>query len=128
MDKKKILLIDDEQHLCRIMKMNLERTGEFEVRTAHSGREGLELAKAVKFDLVITDFRMPGMDGRAVLSALKKMSPQMPVVLFSIYHDDADTITPEIESKADGIISKPIEHAQLYKTIQQALSKAGNGN
>ena len=126
MTKKKILLIDDEEDLCKLMKLNLERAGEYEVTTASSGEEGVEKAKAEEFDLVITDFRMPGMNGRAVLQAMKALKPDRPVVLFSIYHDDETRITREIEAQADGIISKPIDHEQLYKTIKDALARSGS--
>lgn len=123
MKKKKILLIDDEKDLCMLMKENLEYTGEFEVTTAYSGEEGLKKAEEVNFDLVITDFKMPGIDGKAVLDTLKEIKPHSPVVLFSIYYDDNSTITNEIRNKADGLISKPIDHEQLYKTINDVLSK-----
>ncbi len=125
MTKKRILIIDDEKDLCRVMKLNLERTGEYEITTAYSGETGLEKAKETEFDLVITDYKMPGIDGKAVLDALKELRPHSPVVLFSIYHDDGSTITASIKSKADGLISKPIEHEELYRTIREALDREG---
>ena len=125
MGKKKILVIDDEKSLCVLMKMNLESTGEFEVSTAHSGREGLDMVADGGFDLVISDYKMPGMDGKAVLDALKKMNPNFPVVLFSIYYDDDSTIAEYVHRKADGVISKPIDHDQLYDTIKAVLAKSG---
>ena len=121
---KKILLIDDEPAICLFTKRNLERTGEYKVTTASSGEEGLEKATATRFDLVITDYRMPGLDGKAVLDRLKAMDPQSLVVLFSIYHDDASQMTREILCKADGIIGKPIDSEQLLKTIQDALARS----
>lgn len=123
MARKKILLIDDEPSICKFTKLNLERDGAFEVTTACSGKEGLEKALTEPFDLVITDFRMPEMDGKAVLDALKAARPECPVVLFSIYHDDASAMTVDIRNKADGIISKPIDNAALLRTISEALSR-----
>ena len=120
---KQILLIDDEPAICRFTKLNLERTGEYVVTIASSGEEGLEKAGTTQFDLIITDYRMPGLDGRAVLEKLKATRPDCPVVLFSIYHDDNSRISREIERKADGLISKPIDHEQLYRTIREALEK-----
>ena len=131
MEKKRILLVDDEQALCKLTKLNLERTGEFQVTTAYSGEEALGMAKGQDFDLVITDYRMPGMDGKELLEALKALRPNRPVVLFSIYHDDCKTITADLEAKADGLISKPIDHEKLVQTIQEALagsrSRKGRG-
>jgi len=122
MPKKKILVIDDEKNLCILLKSNLENTGEYEVTTAYSGEEGLKKAKETDFDLVITDFKMPGLNGRQVLNALKEMKPNSPVVLCSVYHDDPSTVTTLDIAKADGIITKPFEHKQLYGTIKEILS------
>lgn len=124
MSKYKILLIDDEPALRTIMKLNLERTGDYEVETAASGEEGLKMVERKNYDLVITDFKMPGIDGGIVVEAVKAMKPHAPVVLFSIYHDDNTTISQNIRSKADAIISKPIDHDQLHKAIKDALAKA----
>jgi len=123
MDKKKLLFVDDEDDLCKIVKLNLERRDEYEVTTASSGQEGLEKARATEFDLVITDLRMPGLDGEALLRALKAMRPQCPVVVCSVYHDDTEAITPEIRTKADCIIGKPIDHEQFYRTVSEVLTR-----
>ena len=121
---KTILLIDDEPSICKFTKLNLEQGGEFEVTVAFSGEDGLRLADARDFDLVITDFRMPGMDGKAVLQALKAKKPTRPVILFSVYHDDLHELPHEIRRLANGMISKPIDHDQLQRTIHQALEKS----
>lgn len=123
MPKRKVLLIDDESSICFFTKLNLERTGEYEVTVAYSGEEGLKKAQESDFDLVITDYRMPGMDGKQVLDALKANDARRPVILFSIYHDDASEVTQEIRRRADGIISKPIDTAQLHQSIRKALAK-----
>ncbi|MBI3320543.1 MAG: response regulator [Candidatus Omnitrophica bacterium] len=120
---KQILMIDDEVALTKFVKRNLERSGEYQVTLAHSGAEGLAKAKATRFDLIITDYKMPELNGEQVLNALKAHDDSPPVVLFSIYHDDDGTLSPNILVKADGIISKPIDHAQLYQVIKDALAK-----
>ncbi len=124
MPKKKILVIDDEKNLCTLLKSNLENTGEYEVATANSGEEGLRKAEETDYDLVITDFKMPGLNGRQVLNALKDMRPNSPVVLCSVYHDDPSTVTALDIAKADGIITKPFEHKQLYNTIKKILTNS----
>ncbi len=121
MSLKKILVIDDEQDLCLIMKLNLESTSEYDVSIAFSGQEGLAKAKQTPFDLVITDFNMPDMNGEEVMDALKKINPSLPVLLFSVYHQDSTTLTSNIKNKASGIINKPIDHKQLNKTIKDIL-------
>ena len=121
MAKKRILLIDDEADLLRVTQMNLERSGDFVVTTAATGEEGVALARQAAFDLVITDFKMPGMDGGEVVAALKALQPRPPVVLFSVYHDDTATVTPEILNSVDGLISKPLDHGQLLATVRKLL-------
>lgn len=123
MDKKKVLIVDDEEELCLLVKHNLEHTGEFKVSTAFSGKEGIEAVKKTDFDLVITDFKMPDMDGEQVLNVIKKSNPELPVILFSIYHDDCASIDASVKNKADGLICKPIDQKQLYKVIKDALAK-----
>ncbi|MFC1624033.1 response regulator [Candidatus Omnitrophota bacterium] len=126
MSKRKILLIDDERDLCKMVKVNLERTGEFEVTTANSGEEGLARVKEIKYDLVITDYNMPGMNGREVLDTIKKMKPRPPVILFSIYHDDTSAIDDSIKGEADAVIAKPFEHKELHERIIEVLSRKEN--
>ena len=123
MIKKRLLLIDDEKDLCAIIKLSLEKTGEYDVTTAYSGEEGLARAREIDFDLVITDFNMSGIDGEVVLDTLKEMKLHLPVILFSVYHDDNFTITSSIKNKVAALISKPIDQKQLYKTIKDVLAK-----
>ena len=123
MAKKRILIIDDEEDICEMMKLNLESTGEFAVDTAMTGEKGVEMAKGADYDLVITDYYMPGMDGGEVLDAVKEMRPGTPVLLFSIYHDDISTLSASVKNRADGLLSKPIQHEELYAIIKKALGK-----
>ena len=121
--KKKVLLIDDEESICRFTKFNLESTSKYDVTAVLSGEEGLKKARETAFDLVITDFRMSGMNGEQVIEELKKKNPDLPILLFSIYHDDQTTITPMIKSKADGLLTKPIDFEELHAVIEKVLEK-----
>ena len=123
MPKRKILLIDDEKKFCQMMKQRLEHQGVYDVTIAYSGPEGIACASNTTFDLVITDFKMPEMNGAEVVKALKTMQPALPVLLFSIYYDDQTVITPDILHDADGLISKPINYDALYRTIEEALAR-----
>ena len=121
--RKRILIIDDEEALCRVIKLNLEHAGEYEVITAYSGEEGLDKAKAGGFDVIITDFNMPGIDGITVLNTIKGWNPEQPVALFSIYYDDSCSFTADTRNKADALISKPIDYDQLKKIIDDLINK-----
>ena len=120
---KQILIIDDEWKLCAMLKHRLELTGNYAVTVAYSGPEGLEAAKGTRFDVVITDFAMPGMTGEQVIDAMKALAPAVPVLLLSVYHDDQRIITPAILGKADGLIAKPIDSTRLLTTIEDVLAR-----
>jgi len=74
--------------------------------------------------LVITDYKMPGLNGKEVLNALKEMRPNSPVVLCSVYHDDHSTITDLDLAKADGLITKPFDSKALQSTIKEAIAES----
>ena len=71
MDKKRILLIDDEAAFTRVLQSYLERTGRYEVRTENRGAEALTAARAFRPDLILLDIIMPDLDGAQVADALK---------------------------------------------------------
>lgn len=121
--KIRILLIDDESDISDIVKMDLETNWGYSVTTINSPKKGIELAIKENFDLVITDFSMPEIDGEIVLDAIKQAKPNLPVFIFSIYHDDDSTIREAVRAKADAIVAKPIEYDKLHATITKVLSK-----
>ena len=93
MDKKKILIVDDEVNFCNLVKKNLEGTGEFEVSVATKGKDGIQMAKEIKPDLVLLDIVMPEMDGGDVAGAIRgdKDIKDTPVVfLTSIVRENED--------------------------------------
>lgn len=124
MDKKKILIIDDEKDFCRAVKMNLELTGNFEVNAALNGKMGIKLAKKLKPDLILLDIVMPGIDGFEVLKRLKEDNNTIaiPVVMLTAKGDDASKI------KAAGLygeeyITKAIEAPDLKVKIETVLKR-----
>ena len=72
--KKKILVVDDEASLTRMVKANLERTGKYEVRTENMGSKAIEAAREFKPDLMFLDVMMPDMSGDEVAAALREDS------------------------------------------------------
>ena len=82
--KKKILVVDDEESIHLLYKEELEEEG-FEVSSALSGEEALEVFDELSPDLVILDINMPGMDGIEVLRQMKQKRPDVPVILSSAY-------------------------------------------
>jgi DNA-binding NtrC family response regulator len=121
---KRILLIDDEAALAEIVKLNLELSGDYSVTLAESGESGLREIEREAFDLVITDFKLPGMSGVDVLRRLKEEHPELPVVLFSVYHDDPSAVPAHARALADGLLGKPIDHEAMDGLVRRLLSDA----
>ena len=123
MNKKKILVVDDEEKFTKYLKLNLELTGKYEVRVENKGSHGLEAAKAFKPDLILLDVMMPDMDGSEVASLLREeeICKNIPVVFLT-----AIVTEQEIEEKGSDIgghpfIAKPINLKNLISSIEQNI-------
>jgi DNA-binding NtrC family response regulator len=84
MPAEKILVVDDEQSMTQFLGIVLRKEG-YQVTVSSNGRDALEKVRAEGFDVVITDLRMPGMDGIALLEGIKKHDPTIPVVIMTAY-------------------------------------------
>ena len=126
MAKKRILIIDDEEDFCRLVKMNLELMGNFVVDTAINGEEGVKTVKETKPDLILLDIIMPGMDGFEVLEELKKDedTKDIPVVMLTAKEDRASQIKA-VELHNEEYIIKPIETQKLKAKIENILKRRG---
>ena len=124
---KRILIIDDEAALAEIVKLNLELSGDYSVEIAASGEEGLRMLAGEPFDLVITDFKLPGVNGVEVLERLKEEQPDLPVVLFSVYYDDPQAVPARARALADGLVGKPIDHDAMERLVRTLLAESAGG-
>ncbi len=82
--RERILIVDDEENLVALFKRILQKEG-YEVQCASSGEEALEKLETEWFDLVITDLKMPGMDGLELLSKAKAVNPTMPFIMLTAF-------------------------------------------
>ncbi|MEE9220420.1 MAG: response regulator, partial [candidate division NC10 bacterium] len=80
----RILIVDDEAGMREFLSIFLEREG-FQVESAQDGQEALEAAEKAPFDLIISDLRMPTMDGVRLLEGLREFQPEVPVILMTAY-------------------------------------------
>ena len=103
--------------------MNLEMVGDYEVEIASTGEEGLAKIEGAQFDLVVTDFVLSGITGDEVLRRTRLLQPGLPIVLFSIYYDDATTIYPQVRAMADAYLQKPLDHEALVRVIEDLLGE-----
>src|SRR6266540_4284743 len=91
MPEEKILVVDDEQSMTQFLGIVLRKEG-YQVTTVNNGREALEKVKAENIDVVITDIKMPGMDGIQLLQGIKKHDPSLPVVIMTAYASQQSAI------------------------------------
>lgn len=103
----RILIIEDEAAIRRVLiKILTEENNKYEVFEAEDGLVGTEMIKNEDFDLVLCDIKMPKMDGVEVLEAVKKIKPEIPMVMIS-GHGDLDTAVNTMRLGAFDYISKP---------------------
>ncbi len=114
----KILVIDDEKPTLNMSRLLLGASG-YNVVTAEGGVEGLEVFKKEKPDIVITDMKMPGMDGLAVLDEIKKEAPETEVIVIT-GHGDSDLAEQAAIHGSGGFIQKPIRKKVLDEELRKA--------
>ena len=123
MDKKRILVVDDERELVEMLSLRLE-ANDYEVFTAYDGQEGLDQARKLKPDLILLDLMLPKLDGYKVCQMLKfdEKYKQIPVILFTARAQEADLKLGE-EMGADAYLTKPFEPSILLGKIAEFLNK-----
>jgi anti-anti-sigma factor len=115
----KILIIDDEKPTLAMFRLFLGAYG-FEVLTAENGEEGLAVFQREKPPIVLTDIKMPGMDGIEVLGRIKELDPHTEVIVIT-GHGDMDLAIKALNLDATDFINKPIRKQDL----DNALNRAG---
>ncbi|WP_426429668.1 sigma-54-dependent transcriptional regulator [Winogradskyella sp. HB-48] len=119
----KILIIEDEAAIRRVLvKILSEESDAYQVEEAEDGLAGIEKIKKDDYDLILCDIKMPKMDGVEVLEAVKKMKPEIPMVMIS-GHGDLDTAVNTMRLGAFDYISKPPDLNRLLNTVRIALDR-----
>lgn len=116
-----ILLIDDNEHGLTARRDVLERSG-YSVEIATCGQQGVERFQAGIFDLVVTDFRMPDLNGPEVISRIRAQAPALPIVMLSGYAGILGLT--ERDTGADLVLAKgPREHAELVRAVDRLVKR-----
>jgi two-component system NtrC family response regulator len=115
-----ILIVDDEKNYLTILSAVLEDEG-FEVLTALGGREALEVHKTSDLDLILTDMKMPEMDGIEFLERIKSVDPDLPVIMMTA-HGTVDKAVDAMQKGAYTYILKPFDNERLIIYVQKAIS------
>ena len=122
MAKKRILIIDDVETFCKLVRKMLELMGDFNVDIATDGKRGIKLAKRLKPDLILLDIIMPGIDGLEVLKRLKEDIKTMSIPVVMLTGDEADTARRRAEELGnEGYLTKPIKAAELNAKVKKIL-------
>lgn len=120
MDKKQILVVDDERSISDILKINLEKEG-YLVLTAADGEEGLKLALREEVDLVLLDVMLPKMDGFEVCKKIRQKS-EVPIVMLTARSEEIDKILG-LELGADDYVTKPFSVRELLARVKANLRR-----
>ena len=124
-ERYRVLLVDDEADLLSLWKLRLESNG-YDVTTALSGEEALAKMSAIHPNVVLTDLRMPGIDGMALFEAIREHNKTIPVIIITAH----GSIPEAVEATRQGVFSfltKPIDGKELVRETEKALQFSTGG-
>ncbi|MCK4419101.1 sigma-54-dependent Fis family transcriptional regulator [Candidatus Aerophobetes bacterium] len=119
MPKGKILVVDDEAKMRRVLQIILQKEG-YEAVTAKDGREALQKAEKENFDLVLTDMKMPGLSGIDLLKRIRESDEEIPVIMVTAY-GTVETAVKAMKEGAHDYLLKPFEKDEMKIIIANAL-------
>ncbi|UCD79738.1 MAG: response regulator [Desulfobacterales bacterium] len=117
----KLLLADDEEGIRKVLSIALEDSG-YEVLTAENGEEALDIFRRIKPAIVMTDIKMPGMDGIELLKKIKQEAPETEVIMIT-GHGDMDLAIESLKYEATDFVTKPINDDVLEIALKRAHEK-----
>src|SRR5580700_9002710 len=118
-ERKQVLIVDDEVNLRKILSAQLTRDG-YDVLTAEDGERSLQLLGEHHIDLVITDLKMPKVDGMTLLKRALEEDPELPVVLITA-HGTIDTAVEALKTGAFDFVTKPFDKDEVRQIVSKAL-------
>ncbi len=127
-DLYSILVVDDDENILQLLEARLSASG-YQVTTACNGTQALETMEHLPFDLVLTDVKMPGLDGQELLMEIKRTWPGVPVMLLTAYGNIPDAVKA-IQLGAADYLTKPFDGQELVSGIKDLLARtypSGNG-
>jgi len=121
-DKPHIMLVEDENHLARGICFNFEEEGN---RVSHfeTAERALETIEIERFDLVILDVMLPGMDGFKACRAIRAVDPRVPILMLTARSEDADRVEG-LENGADDYLTKPFNLAEFLLRVKGMLRRS----
>lgn len=120
-DRPRILVVDDEQAVRDLLAKTLTMA-DYDVDAAPDGASAIERLRAVEYDLLITDLKMPGMDGLSVLREARRTAPDLPVIIITGYSTEASAIEA-INLGVAGYLTKPFRLPRILAATARALGE-----
>lgn len=120
--EKRILLVEDEEHLVDVMKLNLELEG-YAVKVAEDGVEALDLWQSQRFDLILLDVMLPNVDGLTVCETIRLKDEEIPILILSARGGNSDKVLG-LKAGADDYLLKPFNLEELLLRISILIKKA----
>ncbi|RME35085.1 MAG: sigma-54-dependent Fis family transcriptional regulator, partial [Deltaproteobacteria bacterium] len=118
---EKILIVDDEEGMRRLLSRILVKEG-YETFAAANGQDALQAVALDEYDLVITDLKMPGMDGLTLLGELKDYDPRLPIIVITAY-GTVENAVQALRKGAFDYITKPFEADEIRHTVARAFER-----
>ncbi|MBS1208845.1 MAG: glrR [Proteobacteria bacterium] len=122
----RVLLVDDDPDLLRLLSIRLKASG-FDIRSASSGETALAALASQRPDIVVTDLRMPGMDGLALFDAVRQQHLSLPVIVLTAHGNIPEAIEAT-QRGVSGYLTKPYDAAELVAQIHRAIGNAGGNS
>ena len=119
--KANILIVDDEENMCRILRKVLKDDG-YQADSATEGQQALVKLSEKDFDLVLSDVRMPGMNGLELMQQIQTVSPEIPVVMMTAY-GSVQSAVEAIRAGAEDYILKPFNNDVVLFSLKKALQR-----
>jgi DNA-binding NtrC family response regulator len=117
---ERILVIDDEPDMLMLLRMIIEDNTSYEVETTNNPAEGLKILMEEAYDLVISDLKMPGMDGLELFDELRKMRPDIPVIIITAY-GSPEAADEALKKGVADFITKPFRKDTILFTMKRVL-------
>lgn len=121
--KRRILIVDDNEKLCRNLSDILELKG-YEVEVVFDGYQAIEAVKKRRFNAVLMDVKMPGINGIDTMKILKQLSPDIAVIMVTAFADDI-FIKEGLKSADFKVVQKPIDIDKFLTTLENAVAAGG---
>ncbi len=120
---QRILVIDDELDMLMLLRIMIEENTDHEVETTNNPSEGIKLFSEKDYDLVITDLKMPGLDGIELFDEFQEVKPDIPVVMITAY-GSIETADEAMKKGIADFITKPFRKDTILFTINRVLELA----